>query len=226
MTAAFNLKSKSSQAAGFTILEVIFSSAILGLVIVFSYSFSTISEDIKSSSKLRNSVAEIVENDIEKIKSISWGFLYNSAGLQNNNPCYRTSNICNQNTPPIAPNIFSMQRWCLDVSPRFIGSLPASLKSTYNFFPDNHYHQVFQGRSAQIRRTIQLINHPISSFNSTSYANHRSELIKISYYLVPLNKKSEKIVLENFSSGSRPNIFFIRSYITNLDAHAWCPSLS
>ena len=226
MTSISNLKSTSSQTAGFTLLEVISSAAILALAIAFSYSFASISEDIKSSSKLRNSVAEIVENDLEKLKSISWGFLYNPKGLQKNNPCYRTSNLCNQNTPPIAPNIFSMQRWCLDVSPRFISSLPASLKSTYNFFPDNHYHQVFQGRSAQIRRTIQLINHPISSFNSTSYSNHRSELIKISYYLVALNKNSEKIVLENFTSGSRPNIFFIRSYITNLDAHAWCPSLS
>ena len=127
MTSISNLKSTSSQTAGFTLLEVISSAAILASI-AFSYSFASISEDIKSSSKLRNSVAEIVENDIEKLKSISWGFLYNPKGLQNNNSCYRTSNLCNQNTPPIAPNIFSMQRWCLDVSPRFISSLPASLR--------------------------------------------------------------------------------------------------
>ena len=109
MTVVPNFKFTSSQNAGFTILEVISSAAILGLAIAFSYSFATISEDIKSSSKLRNSVAEIVENDIEKLKSVSWGFLYNPKGLQNNNPCYRTSNFCNPHLS-IAPNVFSMQK--------------------------------------------------------------------------------------------------------------------
>ena len=226
MIAPFTVKSKLPRLNGFTILEVVSSAAILGLAITLSYSFATVSEDVKSSSKLRNSVAEIVENDIEKFKSINWGFLYNPNGLPNNNPCYRTSNLCTQNSPPIASNIFSMQQWCLNVSSRFFGSLPTSIKSTYNFFPDNHYHQIFQGRSAQIRRTIELINHPVPAFNSASYANHRTELIKLTYHLVALNKNTEKVVLQSFSSGTRPNSFFIRSYITNLDAHAWCPSLS
>ena len=211
---------------GFSILEVISSAALLGLAITLSYTFTNVSEDVKSSSKLRNAVAEIVENDIEKFKSIAWGFLYNSRGTTSNTPCYRTSRECNQLRPPIAPDIFSMQRYCLDVATRFFSGLPNSHKASHYFYPDAHYHQIFQGRTARIRRSIQVVSHPNSTFNSSYFRGHHPELVKISYYLVTLNKRSQNIVLESFSSGPRPSTFFIRSYFLNLDAHAWCPSLT
>ena len=217
----------SSTDTGFSILEIISSAAILGLVITLSYSFTNISEDVKSSSKLRISLAEILENDIEKFKSLSWGFLYNPVGTVTNSPCYRTSRDCNQKQSPVAPDIFSMQRFCLNVSQLFYSSLPANYKTNnYYFYPDPHYHQIFQGRSSRIRRSLELIRHPLPLANSNLSNVHRRELLKISYHLVTLDRRSEKLVLEAFPKGQRPREFFIRSYIMNLDAHAWCPSLS
>ena len=58
MTVVPNFKFTSSQNAGFTILEVISSAAILGLAIAFS-TFATISKDIKSSSKLQTALKSL-----------------------------------------------------------------------------------------------------------------------------------------------------------------------
>ena len=212
---------------GFSLLEVIASAAVLGMAISFSYTFANISEEVKSSSKLRNSVAEIVETDLEKFKSIFWGFLYVPNGTTQSNPCYRTSRQCINGTNPVASDVTRMQRWCLDVSPKFLANLPNGLKTTQYFYPDPQYHQIFQGRSARIQRRIDLISHPVVALNSTSlFSTHRRELFRISYYLVALNERTEKLVLESFSSGKRPSHFFIRSYFLNLDAHAWCPSMT
>ena len=110
--------------------------------------------------------------------------------------------------------------------PTFLANLPNSLKTTQYFYPDPQYHQIFQGRSARIQRKIDLISHPVPALNSSSLLTHRRELFRISYYLVALNDSTEKVVLESFSSGQRPSHFFIRSYFINLDAHAWCPSMT
>ena len=215
----------SFRSDGFSLLEVIASAAVLGMAISFSYIFANISEDVKSSSKLRNSVAEIVETDLEKFKSIFWGFLYVPNGTIDSNPCYRTNMQCINGTVPVVPDVIAMQKWCQHLSSSFLVNLPNSLKTTQYFYPDPQYHQIFQGRSARIQRKIELITHPIASYNnSTSFSLHRKELFKISYYLVAHNDKTEKIVLESFSSGQRPSHFFIRSYFLNLDAHASCPS--
>ena len=92
-----------SKSSGFSLLEVIASAAVLGMAISFSYMFANISEEVKSSSKLRNSVAEIVETDLEKFKSLFWGFLYVSNGKLIN-PCYRTSMECVR-ALTVAPNV-------------------------------------------------------------------------------------------------------------------------
>ena len=215
-----------SKSSGFSLLEVIASAAVLGMAISFSYMFANISEEVKSSSKLRNSVAEIVETDLEKFKSLFWGFLYVSNGTVKSNPCYRTSRQCVNGTNPVASDVINMQMWCLAVSDKFLANLPNSLKSTQYFYPDPQYHQIFQGRSARIQRKIDLISHPVPALNSASLPYHRRELFRISYYLVALNETTEKVVLESFTSGKRPSHFFIRSYYLNLDAHAWCPSLT
>ena len=129
-------------------------------------------------------------------------------------------------TNPVASDVINMQMWCLAVSDKFLANLPNSLKSTQYFYPDPQYHQIFQGRSARIQRKIDLISHPVPALNSASLPYHRRELFRISYYLVALNETTEKVVLESFTSGKRPSHFFIRSYYLNLDAHAWCPSLT
>ena len=161
--------------------------------------FANISEEVKSSSKLRNSVAGIVETDLEKFKSLS-GFLYVSNGTVKSNPCYRTSRQCVNGTNPVASDVIhaDVVSCCIR---KFLANLPNSLKTTQYFYPDPQYHQIFQGRSAHIQRKIDLISHPVPAlFCSLPY--HRRELFRISYYLVALMKQLKRLFLKALLVGN------------------------